>query len=71
MLLHYLENELFTKFFHSQVDTDADTFFIDPDENNFIAKHVYEKSGFKFIDNFVMQNGYFKGHESCLMIKKL
>ncbi len=63
--------EAFTKFYNSQISPTADTFFIDPDENNFKAKHVYEKSGFKFIDNFVMQNGYFEGHESCLMVKKL
>ena len=62
--------ETFTYFFQKNVDNSADTFFIDPDENNPRAKHVYEKAGFKLVGTFDMGIGFFKGHKSLLMIKK-
>ncbi len=63
--------ETFTKFFQENIASNADTFFIDPDENNPRAKHVYEKAGFKPIGDFDMSLGFFKGHKSLLMVKKL
>lgn len=61
----------FVEFFRSQVDPTADTFFIDPDENNPRAKYVYEKAGFNLVGNFDVQHGVFKGSTSYLMVKKL
>lgn len=62
--------ETFTKFFQKNIDNNADTFFIDPDENNPRAKRVYEKAGFELIGTFDMEMGFFKGHKSLLMVKK-
>ena len=61
----------FVTFFKSDVDKMADTFFIDPDENNPRAKHVYEKSGFKSVGDFTPQEGAFKDQTSHLMVLKL
>lgn len=61
----------FTKFYQEAIDPKADTFFIDPDENNPRAQHVYEKAGFKVIGKAVPQKGYFIGSESFIMVKKL
>lgn len=61
----------FTEFFHSKIDTNADAFFIDPDENNPKAKHVYEKAGFNLVGDFIMQNGVFYGKKTYLMVKKI
>lgn len=63
--------EIFTKFFQQQIDKNADTFFIDPDEDNPRAKHVYEKAGFKTVGNFVMDGGYYDGNRTFLMVKKM
>lgn len=61
----------FTKFIREKVDPKANTFFIDPDENNPRAVHVYEKAGFKNVGDFVMEDGYFKGHKSLLLVLNL
>lgn len=61
----------FTKFYQGDIDPKADTFFIDPDENNPRAQHVYEKAGFKVIGKAVPQKGYFIGSESFIMVKKI
>lgn len=61
----------FTKFYQGEIDPKADTFFIDPDENNPRTQHVYEKAGFKIIGKAVLQKGYFIGSESFIMVKKL
>ncbi len=61
----------FTEFFASSVDPRVDTFFIDPDENNPRARHVYEKAGFCDVGSFEMQKGFFKGKRSHLMALKL
>jgi RimJ/RimL family protein N-acetyltransferase len=63
--------ETFTKFFQKDIYCNADTFFIDPNENNPRAKHVYEKAGFEIVDTFDMGIGFFKGHKFLLMVKKL
>ncbi len=59
----------FTSFYHEQIDPSADTFFIDPDEDNPRAIHVYEKAGFKLVGEFDVSVGAFIGHTSYLMIK--
>lgn len=61
----------FCEFFQSEIEKSADTFFIDPDESNPRAKHVYEKAGFKVVGDFDMSQGFFKGNKSYLMIKYL
>lgn len=63
--------EAFVKFYHKVVDHKADTFFIDPDESNPKAKHVYEKAGFQQVGEFIMKSGAFAGHKTELMVKSL
>lgn len=63
----------FMEFFKAQVDTKADTFFIDPDKDNPRAKHVYEKAGFKLVGEFNGEKKYwdFSGENTYLMVKKI
>lgn len=61
----------FTEFFRSKIDPKADTFFIDPAENNPRAQHVYAKAGFNFMGDFVMEGGAFDGEKAYLMVKRL
>jgi|ERR1700722_3779392 len=63
--------QAFIKFYNAQIDQKADTFFIDPDESNSRAKHVYEKAGFEVVGEYNMCQGFFKGNSSYLMVKKL
>jgi RimJ/RimL family protein N-acetyltransferase len=61
----------FMRFFRSEFDTKADTFLIDPDADNPRAKRVYEKAGFKYVSDFMMEgdcSGSGKLHH--LLIKK-
>ncbi|KTD18537.1 aminoglycoside N (6')-acetyltransferase [Legionella lansingensis] len=61
----------FTVFYQEQIDPMADTFFIDPDENNPRAKHVYETAGFKPVGEYAMKGGAFKGQQTHLMVMRL
>lgn len=61
----------FTAFFQDQVDSLADTFFIEPDEGNPRAKHVYEKAGFKLVGGNEVKMGAFKGQYNFLLVKQL
>ena len=65
--------DTFTKYFQDQIDEKADTFFIDPDDNNPRAQHVYAKAGFKMVGEFVMEGRYhqFSGDKTYLKVKKL
>ena len=63
--------KMFAKFFQEKIDSSADTFFIDPDDNNPRAKHVYKKAGFQSVAEYEMKEGYFKGHQTHLMVLKL
>ena len=45
----------FIDYFRVYVDSKADTFLIDPANDNPRAKHVYEKAGFTHICDFVME----------------
>jgi RimJ/RimL family protein N-acetyltransferase len=49
------------------------TFFIDPDDNNLRARHVYEKAGFNVAGDFQGEKRYwaFKGEKTYLMVKKI
>lgn len=61
----------FVHFYKQAVDPLADTFFIDPDENNPRAKQVYSTAGFKSVGEFDVTTGAFKGSANCLMIKQV
>jgi len=61
----------FVKFYHRNIDYKADTFFIDPDEDNPRAIHVYKKAGFEMVGDFTMESGFFEGKKTYLLIKKL
>ena len=62
----------FIVFFSQSVDPQVDTFFIDPDVNNPRAKHVYEKSRFEFIDEFILEgSGCFSGRKTHFLVKRL
>ncbi len=61
--------QAFIKFYVQEIDPKADTFFIDPEENNPRALHVYEKAGFKMVGHCVMKAGAFTGQTTTLMVK--
>ena len=61
----------FVKFYTTQVDLLADTFFIDPDVSNPKAKHVYEKAGFILKGDFEMKSGFFEGKATQLLVREL
>lgn len=63
--------EAFTHFFKAEIDHKADTFFIDPDENNPRAFRVYEKAGFEVVGEYAMEDGYFAGQNAFLMVKSV
>lgn len=63
--------EAFTGFIQEKVDPFVDTFFIDPEESNSRAKHVYEKAGFQCIADFHRDCNGEKDVRHCLMVKKL
>ncbi|MCF8067155.1 MAG: acetyltransferase [Desulfobacterales bacterium] len=47
------------------------TLLIDPESANIKAIHVYEKAGFKKVDRFTPEDGYFAGKEHILMMLSL
>lgn len=63
----------FTDFFHSEVDQNADTFFIDPASNNPRAMHVYSKAGFNLVGVYTADEAYweFGSEKSYLMVKHM
>ncbi|HJK85882.1 MAG TPA: GNAT family N-acetyltransferase [Candidatus Megaira endosymbiont of Stentor roeselii] len=61
----------FVTFYKDEVDNKADTFFIDPDENNPRAIRVYNKAGFNKAGQYEVTEGCFIGHGSDLMVKKV
>lgn len=61
----------FMIFYQKDIDPKADTFFIDPDENNPRAIRVYNKAGFTKVGQYQATQGAFIGHNSDLMVKKL
>lgn len=62
--------QAFIEYYKNCIDSKADTFFIDPNENNPRALHVYEKAGFKRVGNFTATAGAFKEQESLLLVKR-
>jgi|GEM_PF-270460 len=63
--------EAFTKFIQEKVDSFIDTFFIDPEESNARAKHVYAKAGFQCISDFHRDCNGDKDVRHFLMVKKI
>lgn len=61
----------FMQFYHDKIDPLADTFFIDPDQNNPRAKHVYHNAGFNEVGDYNPQAGAFIGQTSYLMVKNI
>lgn len=61
----------FMEFYAHEIAPSTDLFFIDPNENNPRAKHVYGKAGFKEVAKFQMEDGYFQGQWSYLMTCKV
>jgi RimJ/RimL family protein N-acetyltransferase len=61
----------FMRFYKKAIDPKADTFFIDPVENNPRAIRVYNKAGFVKVGQYHATQGAFIGHNSDLMVKKL
>jgi RimJ/RimL family protein N-acetyltransferase len=45
----------FVDYFRAYIDPKADTFLIDPSQDNPRAKHVYMKAGFEHVADFVME----------------
>ncbi|MDB6097256.1 MAG: hypothetical protein JWM09_1534 [Francisellaceae bacterium] len=67
-LLNFFKARL--RVFQSKIDILADTFFIDAYLTNSRSKHVYEKAGFSYTGNFIMDGQeIFAGRESFLMKK--
>ena len=61
----------FVDFFRAKVDSKADAFLIDPAKDNPRAKRVYEKAGFEYIADFLMQGEMSgSGKQHHLLIKK-
>jgi RimJ/RimL family protein N-acetyltransferase len=61
----------FTLFYQREIDPKVGAFFIDPEQGNHRAKHVYEKAGFKVIGEHVMTKGAFIGQTLDAMILKM
>jgi RimJ/RimL family protein N-acetyltransferase len=62
----------FIQFYQKEVDHYADTFFIDPDEHNTRAIHVYQKAGFTIVGKEEpATKGGFIGKRSFLMLQRL
>lgn len=60
----------FMQYFKENIDPNVYSFFIDPNQNNPCAKHVYEKAGFKIVGEFVAESGVFIGQKHDLLLKK-
>lgn len=63
--------EAFVRYYCTDIDNQADTFFIDPDEHNPRARHVYEKAGFEYVSDYHPTEGAFIGSTAQLMVKKI
>ncbi len=61
----------FINFMRMNVDPAIHTFIIDPAETNPRAIYVYEKAGFKKVQEFTSQEGFFKGIRHYLMIQEI
>lgn len=63
--------EEFIDFFRSEYDKEAVRFLIDPASDNPRARHVYEKAGFKYIGDFIMEGDVSgKGKPHHLLMKR-
>lgn len=62
--------EKFMKFYRESVDPLANTFFIDPDENNIRAQHVYNKASFELVGEYDVKDGAFIGCINQLRVRR-
>lgn len=60
----------FIEYFSKNIEPKANTFIIDPNEDNPRATHVYKKAGFKPVAVFKQEGGYFDEKKCILMVKK-
>lgn len=60
----------FVEFFKVNVDSVADTFLIDPYDNNPRAKHVYAKAGFELVGDFIAEHND-ERKKAYLLVKKI
>jgi predicted GNAT family acetyltransferase len=60
----------FTKFLSEKIDPTVDAFFIDPEESNARAKHVYAKAGFQCLSDFHRDCNGKKDVRHLLMVKR-
>ena len=56
-------------FIEKYSDEEADTFIIDPEFENELAFKCYKGAGFKVVDTFIKDDGYFEGKPHYLMIR--
>ncbi len=63
--------EAFTSFIQTKINPSIDTFFIDPEERNKRAKHVYEKAGFHCVGDFYRDWHDEKNVRHFFMVKKV
>jgi RimJ/RimL family protein N-acetyltransferase len=63
--------DAFLHFFRTHIDTQADTFLIDPDADNPRAKHIYIKAGFEEVGDFIMRGDVSgAGQSHSLLVKR-
>lgn len=64
--------EAFMTFFQKEIEPTADTFIIDPNDNNPRAQHVYAKAGFKLMGKAATsETSYFQGKHIHIMVKAI
>jgi RimJ/RimL family protein N-acetyltransferase len=61
----------FVSFYQESVDSLANVFFIDPDQNNSRAHHVYNKAGFELVGDLDISKGDSLENASQLRVKRL
>lgn len=65
----HLSSETLRTFIEEYSDKDADRFIIDPEFDNEVAYKCYKGAGFLDVDEYVVEDGYFKGKRLHLMIR--
>ncbi len=61
----------FINYFRESIDPKADTFLIDPSNDNPRAKHIYMKAGFEHVCDFMMEGDVSsKGQLHHLLVKR-
>lgn len=64
--------EAFIAYFQRKIEPMADTFIIDPNDDNPRAQHVYVKAGFKLVgEAATSESSYFQRKRIHIMVKKM